>query len=171
MVKLLFDTRIKRIVAAAFLASVSSLVFIASEVNIGLSTSSAAEDTGFLNNFYALVNDTNRVSQNYDEEFGKWKKGEIGDDQIVRITDSYLPQYDQLIAEASSLNTPEKFQNALDLYIKSLNSERESNAIFSKFITTGDESLNETSRNLLDEAYKYESDSFASIIAANNTTN
>lgn len=171
MVKLLFSERIKGIVAVAFLASVSSLIFIANEVNIGFSTSSSGEDTEFLNNFYALVNDTNRVSQNYDEEFGKWKNGEIDDQQIVQIIDSYLPQYDQLISEASSLNTPEKFQNALDLYIKSLNSERESNALFSEFVTTGDASLSETSRNLLDEAYKYESNSFASIIAENNTTN
>lgn len=171
MVKLLFDTRIKRIVAAAFLASASSLVFIASEVNIGFSTSSAAEDTGFLNNFCTLVNDTNQITQNYNGEVGKWNKGEYDDQQIIRITDSYLPQYDQLIAEASSLSTPEKFQNALDLYIKSLNSERESNALFSEFITTDDASLNETSTNLLSDAYRYESDSFAMMNAENVTCN
>lgn len=168
---MLFSKGIQRIAVVVLLASVSNLIFITNEVNIGLSTSPAAEDTEFLNNFYALVNDTNRISQNYDDEFGKWKKGEYDDQQIVRITDSSLPQYDQLIAKALSLSTPEKFQNALDLYIKSLNSERESNALFGDFIRTGDTSLNETSRNLLDDAYKYESDSFASIIAENKTTN
>jgi hypothetical protein len=166
---LLFGKGIHRIVVAVFLASISSLILITSEVNVGLSTP-VAEDAEFLNDFYALVNDTNQMTQNYNEEVGKWKKGDYDNQQIVQITDSYLPQYDQLIAKASSLSTPEKFQNALDLYIKSLNSERESNALFGEFIKTGDSSLNDTSTNLLSDAYKYESDSFALIRAENNTS-
>jgi hypothetical protein len=157
-----------RIILILVLASVSSLILFINGDNIGLSTSPQAEDSEFLNNFYSLVNDTNQVSQNYDDEIGKWKKGEYDNQQIVSITNSYLPQYDQLIAYASNFSAPEKFQWALDLYIKSLNSERQSNELFRDYIETGNPDLNETATDLLSNASKYEFESFALINAQND---
>lgn len=58
----------------------------------------------------------------------------------------------------TSLSTPDKFQHALDLYLKSLSAERE----------TGNPSLNETSIDLLSVATKYELESFQLIDAQTN---
>jgi hypothetical protein len=153
------------------LTSISSLFFAIDEVDIGLYATPEVEDTKFLNNFYSLVNDTNQVSRSNNEEIGKWKKGEYDNQQIVSITNSYLPKYDQLIADASNFSAPEKFQGALDLYIRSLISERGSYALFRDFIETGDPSLNETSIDLLSNATKYELESFALINAQNDSLN
>lgn len=157
-----------RIVLVIILASAGSLILTINGVTIGLSTSPDVEEKEFLSNFYSLVNDTNEVSQSYDDEIGKWKKGEYDNQQMVSITNSYLPQYDQLIANASNFITPEKFQGALDLYIKSLSSERQSNELFRDFIETSNPDLNETATDLLSNASRYEFESFALINAQND---
>jgi hypothetical protein len=82
---------------------------------------------------------------------------------MISITDSFLPTYDQLINTASSFNVPEKFRDALDLYIKSLSSEQASYSLFRDFLETGDADLNVTSTDLLTNATEYELDSFALI--------
>jgi hypothetical protein len=157
----------QKILLGIMLVSVGSLILTINGV-IGLSTSAEVEDGEFLNNFYSLVNDTNQVSQNYDDEIGKWKKGVYDNQQMISITDSFFPQYDQLIATASNFSTPEKFQGALDLYIKSLSSERQSNELFQDFIETGNPELDETATDLLSNASKYEFESFALINAQND---
>jgi hypothetical protein len=146
---------------------VGILILFINGDNISLSTPED-EDREFLNNFYSLVNDTNQVSQNYDDEIGRWKKGEYDNQQMVSITNSYLPQYDHLIANASNFNTPEKFQSALNLYVKSLSAERKSNELFRDFIETGSPDLNETATDLLSNASKFEFESFAMVNAQND---
>jgi hypothetical protein len=65
-----------------------------------------------------------------------------------------------LVDRASSIRPPLKYQEALGLYIESLNSERASYALFRDFVETGDATLNETSIDLLSNATKYELESF-----------
>jgi len=60
-----------------------------------------------------------------------------------------------------------KYIQALDLYIKSLQSEIESYKHFRNFLVSGNSSENEVSTQLLSDAFKYEMNSFA---AFNNTT-
>jgi hypothetical protein len=125
--------------------------------------SQSSEDSEFLANFSSVVNQTNQVTQEYHNEIGKWQIGEYDDQEMISITDSYLPIYEQLINTATSFDAPEKFQNALDLYLKSLSSEQESYSLFRDFLVTGDPSLNETSIDLLTNATEYELESFALI--------
>lgn len=128
-----------------------------------------AVDEDFIQNYYTLVNATTRVTEDYHKEIGKWEEGEHSDQQIVSITNSYLSQFDKLVDEASNIDAPEKFQDAVDLYINSLNSERASYAMFRDFVETGDPNLNETSVDLLSNATEFELDSFALINAERNT--
>lgn len=119
------------------------------------------EERAFLDSYYSLVNSTALTTENYHKEIERWERGELDDQELVSITNSYLEEYDQLVDTASSFSTPENFQDALDLYIKSLQSERESYVYFRDFIESGDPILNETSVDLLSNATEYELESFA----------
>lgn len=119
------------------------------------------EERAFLESYYSLVNSTALTTENYHKEIERWERGELDDQELVSITNSYLEEYDQLVDRASGFSTPENFQDALDLYIKSLQSERESYVYFRDFIESGDPILNETSVDLLSNATEYELDSFA----------
>jgi hypothetical protein len=130
-----------------------------------ISSSQNSAERHFLENYYSLVNSTTGVTENYHKEIGKWERDEYDDQQFVSITDSFLSQFDQLLDRASRISTPEKFRDALDLYVKSLSSERASYTAFRDFIGTGDPRLNETSTDLLSNASKYELESFALINA------
>jgi len=99
------------------------------------------------------------VTEDYHNEIGKWQRGEYDDQQIVSVTNAFLIKYDDLMDSASSISSPQKYE-ALELYIKSLESERASYASFRGYIETGDPRLNQTSANLLSNATEYEFESF-----------
>jgi hypothetical protein len=130
-----------------------------------LPSSQNSADRHFIENYYSLVNSTAGVTEHYHKEIGKWERDEYNDQQFVSITDSFLSQFDRLLDRASSISTPEKFRDALNLYVKSLSSERASYAAFRGFIETGDPRLNATSTDLLSNASKYELESFGLINA------
>jgi hypothetical protein len=120
-------------------------------------------ESEFLDNYYSLVNASSGVTEAYHKEIEKWERGEYDDLKLVEITDSFLPQYDLLVDRASGIEVPQRYQEALDLYISSLRSERASYALFRDFIETGDPKLNETSIDLLTNSTKYELESFSLI--------
>jgi hypothetical protein len=61
---------------------------------------------------------------------------------------------------SAAFEAPQKYQEGLGLYIKSLNSERAGYALFRDYVETDDPQLNETSIDLLSNATKYELESF-----------
>lgn len=125
-----------------------------------LSSSRANEEKQFLEDYYSLVDATTGVTENYHKEIEKWEKDQYDDRKLIAITSSFLSKYDHLVDRASSFKPPKKYQEALNLYIKSLDSERSSYAVFRDFVETGDPRLNETSIDLLSNATKYELESF-----------
>lgn len=125
-----------------------------------ISSSQILEEKQFLENYYSLVNATTGVTETYHKEIEKWEKDQYDDQELVTITDSFLPKYDLLVDKASGFKPPQKYHEALDLYISSLKSERESYAMFRDFVETGDPKLNETSIDLLSNSTKYELESF-----------
>lgn len=125
-----------------------------------ISSSQIQEEKQFLENYYSLVNATTGVTETYHKEIEKWERDQYDDRDLVAITDSFLPQYDLLVDKASGFKPPQKYQEALYLYISSLRSERASYAMFRDFLETGDPKLNETSIDLLSNATKYELESF-----------
>jgi hypothetical protein len=143
------------IVIGIILALASAGIYLAS-----LSSSQVNEEKQFLENYYSLVDATTGVTENYHKEIEKWETDQYDDRKLVEITSAFLSEYDLLVERASSFKPPHKYQEALDLYIKSLNSERSSYAVFRDFVETGDPRLNETSIDLLSNATKYELESF-----------
>ena len=127
---------------------------------VSLSSSQVNEEKQFLKNYYSLVDATTGVTENYHKEIEKWERDQYDNRKLVEVTGSFLSEYDLLVDRASSFKPPQKYQEALDLYIKSLNSERSSYDVFRDFVETGDPRLNETSIDLLSNATKYELESF-----------
>lgn len=125
-----------------------------------LSSSKISEEKQFLENYYSLVDATTGVTEEYHKEIERWERDQYDDRELVNITNSFLTEYDLLVERASSIRPPLKYQEALGLYIESLNSERASYALFRDFVETGDATLNETSIDLLSNATKYELESF-----------
>jgi hypothetical protein len=125
-----------------------------------ISSSQIAEEKNFLQNYYSLVESATAVTEKYHKEIEKWKRDQYDDLELVNTTNSILLEYDVLVNKALSFKPPSKYQEALDLYIKSLNFESTSYALFRDFVETGDPKLNETSIDSLSNATKYELQSF-----------
>jgi hypothetical protein len=125
-----------------------------------VSSSQIAEEKNFLQNYYLLVESATAVTEKYHNEIEKWESDQYNDLELVKATNSILTEYDILVNKASNFKPPTKYQEALDLYIESLNFERTSYALFRDFIETGDPKLNETSIDSLSNATKYELQSF-----------
>jgi hypothetical protein len=90
----------------------------------------AAVSKQFIEDYYSLVEAATGVTENYHKEIEKWEREQYDDRKLVEITSAFLTEYDVLVDRASSIRPPQKYQEALDLYIKSLNSERSSYAVF-----------------------------------------
>jgi len=123
----------------------------------------------FHKSYEMLINNSHLLTQNYQKEIGKWQTKQYDNKTMISVTDNYLPKFQQLVYKAEALQaTNGKYIQALDLYIKSLQSEIESYKHFRNFLVSGNSSENEVSTQLLSNAFRYELNSFA---AFNNATN
>jgi hypothetical protein len=109
------------------------------------------------------------LTQSYQKEVGKWQAKQYDNKTMISITNDYLPKYKGLLNESKALthSPPTKlYQNALELYTKSIELELESNIDFRNYLSTGNLAENETSSRLLSDALRYETDSFAAFKSA-----
>ena len=126
--------------------------------------------TSFHKSYEILVNDSNKLTQSYQNEIAKWQSKQYDNKTMISVTDNYLPKFQQLVNRAKALqpgNSNLKYIQARDLYIKSLQSEIESYKHFRNFLVSGNSLENERSTQYLSDALKYEVNSFA---AFNNAT-
>jgi hypothetical protein len=123
----------------------------------------------FHESYEMLINNSHLLTQSYQKEIGKWQTKQYDNKTMISITDNYLPKFQQLVSKAEALlPTNGKYIQALDLYIKSLQSEIESYKHFRNFLVSGNSAENDVSTQLLSDAFRYEMNSFA---AFNNATN
>ena len=127
---------------------------------VSLAGSEIAGEKEFLESYYSLVDATTGLTERYHKEIEMWERDQYDDQEIVNITNSFLSEFKHLTEEASSLSPPQKFQQALDFYVKSLDSERLSYVAFREYVETGDPKFNDTSIDLLSNATRYELESF-----------
>jgi hypothetical protein len=120
----------------------------------------AQDITSFVSSFENLVKEVNDLSGSYHKETGKSENGQADNNTIITITDSYKPKYESLIDKAKALQPPKQFQNATDLYIKSLESELQSNNHFRNYLATNNATESELSNKLLSDSFTYESEAF-----------
>jgi type II secretory pathway pseudopilin PulG len=122
----------------------------------------------FVESFESLVSKAHMLTQNYQKEVGKWQAKQYDNKTMISITNDYLPKYKLLLNESKTLNPPPTkiYQNALELYTKSIELELESNTDFRNYLSTGNLAENETSSRLLSDALRYETDSFTAFKSA-----
>jgi hypothetical protein len=115
-----------------------------------------------------LINDSHLLTQSYQKEIGKWQSKQYDNKTMISLTDNYLPKLQKLVNRAEALQPiTEKYLQAKDLYIKSLQYEIESYKHFRTFLITGNNTEDDISTQLLSNVLKYEIKSFA---AFNNKT-
>jgi type II secretory pathway pseudopilin PulG len=118
----------------------------------------------FVESFESLVSKAHMLTQSYQREVGKWQAKQYDNKTMISITNDYLPKYKGLLNESKALNPPtptRQYQNAVELYTKSIELELQSNIDFRNYLSSGNLAQNETSSRLLSDALRYETDSFA----------
>jgi hypothetical protein len=133
-----------------------------------ISTSASPQPTtSFVNSFEKLVNDAHNLTQSYQNEFGKWKAHQHDNKTMISIVNNYLPKYENLVSQSKTLH----YQNATDLYTKSLGSELQSYIHFRNYLLTNNSTENKLSSKFLSDAFKYEVDSFKVLKSSGLFTN
>jgi hypothetical protein len=136
-------------------------------------TNNSNEKRYFVNSFQTIVIKSHLLSHNYQVQVAKWERRGYDNQTMASITDNYLPKYQNLINETMSLSfqTPSKYGKAIELYLKSLESEFQSYIHFKDYLLTGNLMENETSVQLLSDALRYEAESFAAFKSVSTSTN
>jgi hypothetical protein len=147
------------IFSIAIIAVIVYLIVILQSQNI--------RNQSFIDSYESLVSRAHILTQSYQNEVGKWQIKQYDNKTMISITNDYLPKYKGLVNESMTLNPSTKqYQNAVDLYMKSIEAELESNIHFRNYLSTGKLAENGTSARLLSDALRYETDSFAAFKSA-----
>jgi hypothetical protein len=143
--------------------------FNSSQLSLAQTSTSASPQstTSFVNSFEKLVNDAHNLTQSYQNEFGKWKAHQHDNKTMISIVNNYLPKYENLVSQSKTLH----YQNATDLYTKSLGSELQSYIHFRNYLLTNNSTENKLSSKFLSDAFKYEVDSFKVLKSSGLFTN
>jgi hypothetical protein len=142
-----------------------------SSFNIDSAASSSSNNNAtqiFHTSYEMLINDSHSLTQSYQKEIGKWQSKQYDNKTMISVTDNYLPKFERLVNRAEALQpTTAKYLQAKDLYIKSIQSEMGSYKHFRNYLVTSNKTEDDISTQLLSNALKYETKSFA---AFNNKT-
>jgi hypothetical protein len=125
----------------------------------------------FANSFESVVNETRLLDHDYHVQVGKWQRGEHSNETMASITDTYLPRYQELVNKTKDLQTPTEYENATNLYAKSIESELNSYIHFRNYLLTGNTTESESSDQSLDDASRYETESFRAFYSVPGTSN
>jgi hypothetical protein len=128
----------------------------------------SAKAQSFVDAYENLIRDSRIVTEQYHAEIAKWKAKQYDNHTMVSITDDYVPKFEKIVKEAQALHPPQKYSQALDLILKSYNSEILSYKHFRNYLVTGSPIEDEKSTELLSNALRYESGSFNSFRGASN---
>ena len=136
-------------------------------------TDNSNEEGYFVNSFQTIVIKSHLLTHNYQVQVAKWERRGNDNQTMASITDNYLPKYQNLIDETMSLSfqAPSKYGKAIELYLKSLESEFQSYIHFKNYLLTGNLMESETSVQLLSDALRYEAESFAAFKSVSTSTN
>ena len=159
-------------ISIRLLALSSLLIALALTTTFSSSTpiTFAQDTTSFVGSFENLVKEVNNLSQSYYNETGNSGNGQVDNETIISITDNYKPKYESLIDKAKDLQPPEQFQNGTDLYIKSVESELQSNNHFRNYLATNNATENELSIKLLSDSLNYETEAFKNLNSSGQFT-
>jgi len=113
----------------------------------------------FSDSYQTIVTQAGLLTQNYQKEVGKWQLKQYDNATMIKITNDYLPKFQNLIKATKSLHSP-KFEKAIDSYAKSLNSEMLSYMYFRNYLSSENRSAYKQSTQLLSDSLNNETESF-----------
>jgi hypothetical protein len=123
----------------------------------------------FEESFAKLVSETRSLSLSYQNELGKWQVNHHDNISMISITNDYLQRFQEIVEKSEELKPPAAgYKTALDLFVKSIQSEMASHIHFQNFLATGDLKEDERSIQLFSDAFKYEKEAFDAFKAAVN---
>jgi hypothetical protein len=134
-------------------------------------SSTQSDAQSFANSFESVVDETRLLDHDYHVQIGKWQRGEHSNETMASITDTYLPRYQELINKTRDLQAPTEYENATNLYAKSIESELNSYIHFRNYLLTGNKTESESSDQSLDDASRYETESFRAFYSVPGTSN
>jgi len=127
-------------------------------------TSSSLLPAGsFVKSFEQLVNQAHNLTQSYQNEVTKWRTHQFDNKTMISIINDYIPKYENLVNQSKTLQPPKQFQNATNVYTKSLESELQSNVHFKNYVSTNNSTENKLSSQFLQEAANHEFDAFKAL--------
>lgn len=127
---------------------------------------STAQNVAFKQGWNSVKAQANDLTAQYQAEEGRWKAGQHGNATMAAIVDSYMLRYQQLIDNAQAIETPDRYIDARDLLVKSLEAEKDSNEHFREYLLTGDDKEYKKASDLLSLSLKHEAESSAAMSAA-----
>jgi hypothetical protein len=136
-----------------------------------LVSSSFISTQSFASSFQDIVDETGLLAHDYDTQVQKWERGDLSNETMASITDTYLPKYQALINRTNALQTPAGYENVTSLYARSIESELKSSIQFREYLLTGNKTGSEASMQSLSDAFRYEMESFKAFNSAANATN
>jgi hypothetical protein len=137
-----------------------------------LAQSPAQSDAqSFASSFQGIVDDIRLLEQDYQAQVKKWQGGELSNETMASVTNTYLPRYQELFNKTVDLQTPAGYENVTNLYAKSIGSEVESYTHFRNYLLTGNTTENEASGQKLSDALRYELESFKAFKSASDASN
>ena len=115
----------------------------------------------FEESFAKLVSETRSLSLSYQNEIGKWQLNNHDNSSMISITNDYLQRFQDIVEKSEELKPPSGgYKRALDLFVKSIQSEMASHTHFQNFLASGDLKEDERSIQLFSDAFKYEKEAF-----------
>ena len=127
---------------------------------------STAQNATFKQGWNSIKAQANDLTAQYQAEEGKWKARQYDNATMAEIVDSYLPKYQQLVDGAKAIETPDRYIDARDLLVKSIEAEKDSNEHFREYLLTGDDKEYKKASDLLSLSLKHEAESSAAISTA-----
>lgn len=139
--------------------SLLGIVILAAIVSIGLlvfANPFKSNTQIFTESLRVLVSKSGDLTQNYQEEVGKWNMKKFDNLTMITITDRYLSQFEKLENEAKALNVPNEYENIRESFVSSVESEASSYEHFKNYLISGNKTEDQLSSDKLSLAFKQE---------------
>ena len=110
----------------------------------------------FRSDLRSIIVQSTNLTESYNDEIGKWLSKQYGNSTMISITDLFLPKFEALVKSAETVSYPTDSKYVYDALVNSLKSETESYKHFRNYLISGNSTEDETSTDLLSDAYRYE---------------
>lgn len=127
---------------------------------------SNAQNATFRQSWDNIAFDAIALTKEYQTHEGKWIAHQYDNQTMAGIVDSYMPRYQKIIDRAKALDTPERYAEARDLFVKAIQTEKDSNEHFKTYLLTGDKEEYKKVQDLTSLSLSYSAQADTAVKAA-----